>query len=162
MAIFFKLAVIATAALATMVAAAPVDPTATIATDAAAEGTSTSTRQTTAKLIARDDQEAIVEQGIASPYSGRGTWFTDSVGSCGTEFNTNDLIVAMNAIQMQGTAQCGKSVRIKSGGKTVTARVTDTCPAEFCKPGSLDLSQAAFEQLAPLSQGVISIEWEFI
>ncbi|KAI7817858.1 RlpA-like double-psi beta-barrel-protein domain-containing protein-containing protein, partial [Gamsiella multidivaricata] len=83
------------------------------------------------------------------------------VGSCGTPFNTNDLIVAMNAHQMEGTSQCGKSVKITSGGKTVTARVTDTCPAQFCAPGSLDLSQAVFKRLAPLSKGVISIQWDF-
>ncbi|KAI8356794.1 RlpA-like double-psi beta-barrel-protein domain-containing protein-containing protein [Mortierella sp. GBAus27b] len=72
------------------------------------------------------------------------------------------MIVAMNAHQMGGTAQCGKSVKITSGGKTVTARITDTCPAQFCSSGSLDLSQAVFKQLAPLSKGVISIEWEFV
>ncbi|ORZ14463.1 RlpA-like double-psi beta-barrel-protein domain-containing protein-containing protein, partial [Lobosporangium transversale] len=106
--------------------------------------------------------DAISAQGTgSSPYSGRGTWFTDKVGSCGTPFDTNDMIVAMNAHQMGGTSQCGKTVKIHSGGKTVTARVTDTCPAQFCAPGSLDLSQAVFKQFAPLTQGVVQIQWEF-
>ncbi|KAG0082316.1 hypothetical protein BGZ93_007009 [Podila epicladia] len=94
-------------------------------------------------------------------YSGRGTWFTDSVGSCGTQFTTSDMIVAMNAPQQGGNnAQCGKSVRIQHNGKSVTAKVVDTCPE--CASGSLDLSQAAFSSLASLDQGVIDITWSFV
>ncbi|KAF9107590.1 hypothetical protein BGX27_008688 [Mortierella sp. AM989] len=156
MAIFYKLAIIATAALATM--AAPIDIAATdaIVPEAA------NVRHTTAPLILENDQSVVSARSIKSTYSGRGTWFTDSVGSCGTPFDTNDMIVALNAHQMGGTSQCGKSVKIKSGGKTVTARITDTCPSQYCSSGSLDLSQAVFQKLAPLSQGVISIQWEFI
>ncbi|KAG0333551.1 hypothetical protein BG000_009079 [Podila horticola] len=95
-------------------------------------------------------------------YSGRGTWFTDTVGSCGTPFDTNDMIVAMNAAMMGGTAQCGRTVRVEHGGKSVTARVTDTCPSQFCSSSSLDLSQAVFQQLAPLATGVIDIQWSFV
>ncbi|KAK3825705.1 MAG: hypothetical protein J3Q66DRAFT_266791, partial [Benniella sp.] len=87
-------------------------------------------------------------------FSGRSTWFTDTVGSCGTPFDTNDMIVAMNAHQMGGTSQCGRSVKITSGGTIVTARITDTCPAQHCFKGSLDL-RAVFKRLAPLSKGVI-------
>ncbi|KAF9117350.1 hypothetical protein BGW39_002263 [Mortierella sp. 14UC] len=68
----------------------------------------------------------------------------------------------MNEAQMGGKSMCGKSVRITSGGKSVTARVTDTCPSKYCTSGSLDLSQAAFKKLAPLGTGVISISWEYV
>lgn len=95
-------------------------------------------------------------------FSGRGTWFTDTVGSCEVPFDTNDLIVAMNAAQMDGTSQCGKSVQVSFGGKSVTAKVVDTCPSQFCSSGALDLSQAVFKQLAPLSVGVIDINWQFV
>ncbi|KAG0205181.1 hypothetical protein BGX28_003176 [Mortierella sp. GBA30] len=168
MAVFYKLAIIATAALAAMVSAAPIDPSASASVSASAAApaptVATVRRQTTATEIPLEEQqmEISAEALAASPYNGRGTWFTDSVGSCGTAFNTNDLIVAMNAAQMGGTSQCGKAVKITSGGKTVQARVTDTCPAQFCSHGSLDLSQAVFQQLAPLSQGVIDIKWEFV
>ncbi|KAG0283393.1 hypothetical protein BGZ96_012234 [Linnemannia gamsii] len=94
-------------------------------------------------------------------FSGKGTWFTDTTGSCEVPFDTNDMIVAMNAAQMGGTSQCGKSVKISYGGKTTTAKVVDTCPSQFCSSGSLDLSQAAFKELAPLDVGVINIKWEF-
>ncbi|KAF9282903.1 hypothetical protein BGZ68_005686 [Mortierella alpina] len=154
MTVFHKLAIIATVALAAMVSAAPIEP---------AGAPIVGVRHTTATEIPLEEQNLTSTQAIvSSPFTGRGTWFTDSVGSCGTPFDTNDMIVAMNAAQMGGTSQCGKSVKITSGGKTVQARVTDTCPAQFCSAGSLDLSQAVFQQLAPLSQGVIDIKWEFV
>ncbi|KAG0326934.1 hypothetical protein BGZ99_008698 [Dissophora globulifera] len=103
-----------------------------------------------------------VSAAAANTFQGRGTWFTDSVGSCGTPFNTNDLIVAMNGEQMGGTAQCGRKVLISANGKSVEATVVDTCPSQFCAFGALDLSQAAFKQLAPLSQGVIQLSWKFV
>ncbi|KAG0062954.1 hypothetical protein BGZ89_010275 [Linnemannia elongata] len=145
MAILNKLALLATVALAAMVSAAPID--------------TTPVRHTTAPKITSSTPTEATEVG--SGYSGKGTWFTDSTGSCGTSFDTNDMIVAMNEAQMGGTSMCGKSVRITSGGKSVTARVTDTCPSQYCNSGSLDLSQAVFSKLAPLSTGVISITWEF-
>ncbi|KAG0286341.1 hypothetical protein BGZ96_009540 [Linnemannia gamsii] len=157
MAIFNKLALLATVALAAMVSAAPIDTTTTTVRH-------TTARHSTASKIASStgtSEETIVSAQAAGSFSGRGTWFTDSVGSCGTPFDTNDMIVAMNEAQMGGTSMCGKTVRITSGGKTVTARVTDTCPSQYCNSGSLDLSKAAFSKLAPLGTGVISINWEF-
>ncbi|KAK3838384.1 MAG: RlpA-like double-psi beta-barrel-protein domain-containing protein-containing protein [Linnemannia elongata] len=151
MAIFNKLALLATVALAAMVSAAPIDTTPVLHTTAP-KITSSTPAETSENLV-------VSVQG--SGFSGKGTWFTDSTGSCGTSFNSNDMIVAMNEAQMGGTSMCGKSVRITSGGKSVTARVTDTCPSQYCNSGSLDLSQAVFSQLAPLSTGVISITWEF-
>ncbi|KAG0051761.1 hypothetical protein BGZ83_003325 [Gryganskiella cystojenkinii] len=151
MAIFNKITLLAVAALALTASAAPIDSTA-----------ATTTRHTSATEIPLADRQEISAASTASPFSGRGTWFTDSVGSCGQPFDTNQMIVAMNAAQMGGTSQCGRQVRIQSGGKTVTARVTDTCPAQFCQPGSLDLSQAVFKQLAALETGVIDIQWEFV
>ncbi|KAG0377176.1 MAG: RlpA-like double-psi beta-barrel-protein domain-containing protein-containing protein [Linnemannia gamsii] len=151
MAIFNKLALLATVALAAMVAAAPIDTTPIRHT--------TALKITSPATPTEGDDLIVSAQGTG--FSGKGTWFTDTTGSCGTPFDTNDMIVAMNEAQMGGTSMCGKSVRITSGGKSVTARVTDTCPSQYCNPGSLDLSQAVFQQLAPLATGVISISWEF-
>ncbi|KAF8967579.1 hypothetical protein BGZ46_000136 [Entomortierella lignicola] len=144
--ILFKFTVLATAALA--VIAAPVQPSA-------------GARNTTATLIPVSKQ-VVHPQSKASIFSGRGTWFTDTVGSCGVPFDTNDMIVAMNAGQMDGYAQCGRKVKITIGGTSVVATVVDTCPAQFCSWGALDLSQAVFKQFAPLSQGVIRVTWEYI
>ncbi|KAG0249250.1 hypothetical protein BG011_009460 [Mortierella polycephala] len=77
------------------------------------------------------------------------------------------MIVALNEEQMgslQGSgSQCGKMVRVHYGGKSVDVKVVDTCPSEYCDKGALDLSQAAFKELAGgLSKGVLSLDWEFI
>ncbi|KAF9435814.1 hypothetical protein BGZ76_005468 [Entomortierella beljakovae] len=120
-------------------------------------------RNTSATPIPLSEQSILpVSQTLASgSFSGRGTWFTDDFGSCGTDFDTNDMIVALNAAQMGGTEQCGRSVRITANGKTVYGKVVDTCPSQYCAFGALDLSQALFKQLSPLSTGVIQLKWEF-
>ncbi|KAF9579546.1 hypothetical protein BGW38_004151 [Lunasporangiospora selenospora] len=171
MAVFYKFALIATAALATIATAAPIDTTVTPSAIAAPEVipaviSTPVRRNTSAKLMtsSSSDSDQVVSAASfgPSPYSGRGTWFTDNVGSCGIPFDTQDLIVAMNAAQQQGTAQCGRKVRVYHKGKAVIATVTDTCPSEYCNSGSLDLSQAVFQKLAPLDKGVIEIKWEYI
>ncbi|KAG6880134.1 hypothetical protein C0992_005218 [Termitomyces sp. T32_za158] len=45
-------------------------------------------------------------------------------------------------------------------GKTTTATIVDECPG--CPSGGLDLSVGLFEFFAPLSDGVIFGEWDFI
>ncbi|KAF9963200.1 hypothetical protein BGZ70_007568 [Mortierella alpina] len=150
MTVLYKLAILATAALATM--AAPIDP----------QVPSELPRNTSAPAIPASEMNLVSAAASANGiYSGRGTWFTDKQGSCGTPFDTNDLIVAMNEAQMGGRAQCGKSVKVTYNGKSVNARVVDTCPKQYCSSGALDLSQAVFKQLAPLDKGVIEIQWQF-
>ncbi|KAF9992621.1 hypothetical protein BGZ80_004008 [Entomortierella chlamydospora] len=87
--------------------------------------TTANARNTTVPLILGTEQKVVSVQGITSPC----TWFADSTGSCRTPFNTNDMIVALNAAQMDNKAKCGQNVQIKYGGKTTTARSTDTCPS---------------------------------
>jgi hypothetical protein len=45
-------------------------------------------------------------------------------------------------------------------GRTVQATVEDTCPG--CGQGSIDLTPAAFQQLASLDAGRIQVTWNFI
>ncbi|KAF9323418.1 hypothetical protein BGZ91_003594 [Linnemannia elongata] len=183
MTVMYKFVLLASAALA--VAAAPIStPTRhSTAVDPSIANLAQASTFSSSNFIARADKGDSADTPTPSPtkkagsnnnednsvsakasggeFSGRGTWFTDSTGSCEVPFDTNDLIVAMNAAQMGGKSQCGKSVKISFGGKTVTAKVVDTCPSQFCSSGALDLSQAAFKKLAPLDVGVINIKWEF-
>ncbi|KAF9198777.1 hypothetical protein BGZ49_000292, partial [Haplosporangium sp. Z 27] len=121
-------------------------------------------RNTTATLIpvAMQSVQLQSKDSNSGTFTGRGTWFTDTYGSCGVHFDTHDLIVAMNAEQMDGYSQCGRTVSITVGDTTVQAKVVDTCPAKYCARGALDLSQAVFKQFAPLSQGVIQLDWHFV
>ncbi|KAF9172688.1 hypothetical protein BGX21_000310 [Mortierella sp. AD011] len=145
---FYKFAILVTVALA--VAAAPIEQS--------------TTRNTTATLIPISQQgtKVLPTSTHDGEFSGRGTWFTDTVGSCETPFDTNDMIVAVNAEQMDGTSQCGRTVKITVDGKSAEATVVDTCPSQYCSYGALDLSQAVFKKFAPLSKGVIQITWKFV
>ncbi|KAG9069330.1 hypothetical protein KI688_010230 [Linnemannia hyalina] len=101
-------------------------------------------------------------------YSGRGTWFSDTTGSCGVRFSQDDMIVALNQDQMGAysgsRSKCGDKIRVKAKGSSasVIVRVVDTCPSRYCSHGALDLSRAAFKKFAPMSKGVLELEWSFV
>lgn len=90
--------------------------------------------------------------------SGRGTYFYQdgAAGSCGNVHSDSDFIVAVNSNQMSSSL-CGKPVWISANGKTIEAKVADTCPS--CDSGDLDLSVAAFQALSDLDAGVVPITW---
>ncbi|KAF9940216.1 hypothetical protein BGZ67_008127 [Mortierella alpina] len=100
-------------------------------------------------------------------FHGRGTWFSDTHGSCGVKFSQSDLIVALNEEQMGGSgrsARCGQRIRVTAKGSkaSVILRVVDTCPKKYCKFGGLDISKAAFRKFAPESKGVLDLSWSFV
>ncbi|KAF9301214.1 hypothetical protein BGZ74_006974 [Mortierella antarctica] len=102
-------------------------------------------------------------------YSGRGTWFSDTSGSCGQKFSQSDMIVALNRAQMGALygkgSKCGQKVRVFAKGypgKYVDAVIRDTCPSQYCSYGALDLSRAVFQKFAPLKKGVLQLEWQFL
>ncbi|OAQ34764.1 hypothetical protein K457DRAFT_41863, partial [Linnemannia elongata AG-77] len=101
-------------------------------------------------------------------YRGRGTWFSDTTGSCGVRFSQDDMIVALNQDQMGAysgsRSRCGDKIRVKAKGSSasVVVRVVDTCPSRYCSHGGLDLSRAAFKKFAPMSKGVLELEWSFV
>jgi expansin (peptidoglycan-binding protein) len=91
---------------------------------------------------------------------GDGTWFNPGLGACGFTDNDNSNIVALNApdfdpstpnVNPNRNTLCGKQIKIGFGGKSVVAIVHDRCPE--CLTGSVDMSPAVFQQLAPLSVG---------
>ncbi|KAG0212266.1 hypothetical protein BGX28_006619 [Mortierella sp. GBA30] len=110
---------------------------------------------------------ALNKRATSGTFSGRGTWFSDTTGSCDISFDQSDMIVAMNQAQMgalQGSnSKCGQMIRVSYGGKSVDLKIVDTCPSQYCSRGQIDLSQAAFKELAGgLSKGVLALNWKFI
>ncbi|KAG0014666.1 hypothetical protein BGZ81_000321 [Podila clonocystis] len=99
-------------------------------------------------------------------YKGRGTWFSDTTGSCDIKFDQSDMIVALNADQMGAIngsgSKCGQKVRVSYGGKSQVLTIVDTCPSQYCDSGDLDLSQAAFKNFASKDVGEIQLEWSFV
>ncbi|MFK3984422.1 RlpA-like double-psi beta-barrel domain-containing protein [Micromonospora sp. NPDC050397] len=93
---------------------------------------------------------------VVSRVAGRATWYNPGLGACGHYNDGGDLVVALPSHVFRSQL-CGARVDISSGGRTVQVTIADECPP--CASGDLDLSQAAFTVLAPLSQGVIQVQW---
>ncbi|KAF9300683.1 hypothetical protein BG003_003104, partial [Podila horticola] len=165
MAKFTSILLLATAALASFAAAAPIATTSTATefvtvTTTAPVASPTAITETEEPLVTVSDIYA-----TSNKYRGRATWFTDSYGSCGETWDGNsEPIVALSAqmmgVQSWGHPACNKKVRISlqnDPSKSITARVVDKCPGDECSYGSLDLSPAAFKQLGELATGVLPI-----
>jgi len=95
-------------------------------------------------------------------HTGRGTWFYVGLGNCGWESSDSDLVVAMSKAFYDSNSggNCGQTLDITWGGKTVTATMVDSCPG--CGLGDLDMSPGLFQRFASLNTGVLNkIEWHF-
>ncbi|MFF3330439.1 expansin EXLX1 family cellulose-binding protein [Streptomyces sp. NPDC002888] len=95
-------------------------------------------------------------KGLATSYDvGNGD------GACSYGPTTDVMTAAMNTADYETSKACGAYVLVRAGGKSVTVRITNECPAP-CEAGQLDLSQQAFAKLAPLSAGRIPITWSLL
>lgn len=90
---------------------------------------------------------------------GQGTYYDVGLGSCGWTNSNSQMVCALSGSIMNGNKKkyCGKSITIKSGSKSYSCKVVDTCPG--CDSKNVDMSPALFKKFAPLSKGVISITW---
>lgn len=99
----------------------------------------------------------------STPCSGDITYYDPGVGmgACGWQSTKNEPVVALPhqfmGPQSNGNPYCGKTVTIKHGGKTSTAKIVDKCMG--CNGFSIDLSDAAFTQLSALSVGRTDATW---
>lgn len=88
-------------------------------------------------------------------------------GACGKVHSDNDLVAAMDYRRYGDlgavSSLCGKKVKITNPAnqQSVTVTVADACPT--CNnANSIDLSLAAFKQIAALDQGLVKITWNFV
>ncbi|CAO3582182.1 unnamed protein product [Absidia cylindrospora] len=99
-------------------------------------------------------------------YSGDGTWYDVSLGSCGTTNDNNEMVAALNAPQMKNGPNpnnnniCNRRIRVTGPKGSVTVKIVDTCPS--CKYGSVDLSPSSFKNIADLSAGRVPITWNWV
>lgn len=99
----------------------------------------------------------VQERSLERRFSGRGTWFNVGLGACGKRNKDSQPIIALNKPQWNKGKLCGKWLTIKANGKTARGYIEDQCPS--CKKGALDLSPSLFKKFAPLSKGVITVNW---
>jgi hypothetical protein len=106
--------------------------------------------------------------GGQGDHTGDITYYDVSVGtgSCGTTASNSDLVVALSHLDMNNGANpnnnplCGTMINIYYNGGVHSARVFDTCPV--CAAGSLDLTEALFNAVAPGGDGrVHGVSWSF-
>ncbi|KAF7728228.1 hypothetical protein EC973_006509 [Apophysomyces ossiformis] len=93
-------------------------------------------------------------------FSGHGTYYYNvGLGSCGTANQDNLNVAALSPDLMKSGEYCGKSIKVTSNGKSVMATVADTC--DSCGKTDVDLSVAAFRQIANLDLGRVPVQWKF-
>ncbi|KAI9310275.1 RlpA-like double-psi beta-barrel-protein domain-containing protein-containing protein [Dichotomocladium elegans] len=104
--------------------------------------------------------------GGGAKFSGDGTFYNTGLGSCGITNTDDDFIAALNSAQMNNGPNpnnnpiCGRKVRINGPKGSVTVAITDTCPT--CAFGDIDLSPAAFAEIADFAAGRVPIDWVWI
>jgi hypothetical protein len=100
-------------------------------------------------------------------YTGKATYWTpNNAGACqyGSRYS-GQHVAALNATQYGNTnavsPNCGKCVDITGPNGTASkVIIIDACTT--CANGDLDLDQATFQLLGPLSAGILSISWQFV
>jgi hypothetical protein len=70
------------------------------------------------------------------------------------------LYVALSPSEYDGAAACGGYVEVSGPDGSVSAEVIDQCPP--CASGHIDLSEAAFSRIAPLSTGLVSVTYRSV
>jgi len=102
--------------------------------------------------------------GAAGEVAGTATYYTPASG---TEGNcsypsppADGLYVALSPAEYGAAAACGGYLEVSGPDGTVRVEVTDQCPG--CATGHIDLSQAAFAQIAPVSAGQVSVTYKSV
>ncbi|KAK9702069.1 hypothetical protein K7432_011417 [Basidiobolus ranarum] len=99
-------------------------------------------------------------------FSGEGTYYDPGLGSCEVTSGPNELIAALNIVQFgsyprpSNSPACFSCAMVHGPLGSVKVKIVDMCPG--CKSGDLDLSPAAFDQVAKKEQGRIPITWEYV
>jgi expansin (peptidoglycan-binding protein) len=98
---------------------------------------------------------AAATAGTATHYVLSGT------GNCSYPSPPADgLFVALSPAEYHGAAACGGYIEVSGPHGSVRAEVIDQCPP--CAAGHIDLSEAAFARIAPLSAGLVSVTYRAV
>jgi expansin (peptidoglycan-binding protein) len=98
---------------------------------------------------------AATTAGTATHYVLTGT------GNCSYPSPPADgLFVALSPAEYHGAAACGGYAEVSGPDGSVQAEVIDQCPP--CAAGHIDLSEAAFARIAPLSAGLVSVTYRAV
>jgi expansin (peptidoglycan-binding protein) len=107
-------------------------------------------------------------EACASPLSAAGViagtathYVLSGAGNCSFPTPPADgLFVALSPAEYDGAAACGGYLEVSGPDGSVRAEVIDQCPP--CASGHIDLSEAAFSRIAPLSAGLVSVTYQAV
>ncbi|KAL8847628.1 MAG: hypothetical protein Q9221_007358 [Calogaya cf. arnoldii] len=108
-------------------------------------------------------------QGGGQAIVGDLTYYSPGLGACGRSSTENDNVCAISHVTYDAYAKgpnpntnplCGKQIRAMRNGNSVVVTVVDRC--EGCKANDIDLSPAAFKQLAQAGEGRVKVTWSWM
>ncbi|TPR01140.1 hypothetical protein CAN33_0037810 [Aspergillus niger] len=149
-----------------VVTATPAVATTSSAVESAAPSTSTSSTAASAATSSASSSSSSTSSALSSEYSGEATFYGGNVsgGTCSfTEYTIPSGLfgTALSSQRWDNAAECGACVEVTGpSGTKIKAMVVDECPE--CDSNHLDLFESAFSELADISKGVISIDWEYV
>jgi len=108
---------------------------------------------------------------FAGTQTGQMTYYELGLVACGQTYSDSDMVAAVSeqlfdkvpgaGANPNNNPICNKKVQVSFGGKSIVVSLVDRCTA--CAPTDLDLSPAAFSQLASQSLGRVSgMKWHFV
>lgn len=107
--------------------------------------------------------------GLVACFQGDMTYYDPSVGfsACGRMHSASEFVAALSFSDFIDTPNpnnspsCDMCARIRGpSGATVTVQITDKCAG--CAPGDIDVSPAAFQEIAHLSVGRLPVSWDYV
>lgn len=113
-----------------------------------------------AELIYRAQKVAESDFTKKYVYSGAGTASYYNEGFAGKSTANGEIYDPMDMTAAHRTLPFGTFVKVTHGDNFVIVRVNDRGP--YHKQRIIDLSQRAFERLAPITRGVIQVEFEVV
>jgi len=107
---------------------------------------------------------ALPETGCRGSWVGSGeATFYDAFhqqNACALPLSPEDYVVAVAEAAFDGSAVCGRCLRITGPLGTIVARITDYCVGPGCR--DLDLSPNAFAAIGNPLDGIIPVSWESV
>jgi expansin (peptidoglycan-binding protein) len=107
---------------------------------------------------------AVPETGCPGSWAGSGeATFYDAFSqpnACALPVSPENYVVAVAAAVFDGSAVCGRCLRITGPLSSIVARITDYCVGPGCR--ELDLSPNAFASIGNPIDGIIPVGWQSV
>lgn len=114
--------------------------------------------------VATTSHAATPETGCPGSWTGAGeaTYYDAFLqpNACGLPLTPDQYVVAVTEASFDGSAVCGRCLRITGPLGSVVARITDSCVGPGCR--DLDLSPNAFAAIGNPLDGIIPVDWESV